>query len=218
MKRFLPVFVLVAACMGLLAAPAFAAYPETGVPHTAYVHLWWGSEPIIWEECDGTAPTATWYSWSASKPGAPAWFPYKPIPAGYDIVFAAWMLGIPRGQMAAMPGNLLLEGTLGNPKDPAGDPLWSITNLAAKPYWGEVIGPDGWAMPTANKELTQMWVIAWTYDFGHLTRGTYSGVATYSFQHPVIDQTWWDPDMLMKTPAHILAMGTYTSPYSFVVK
>jgi hypothetical protein len=216
-KRLLIAAVLALAVLslGVAAAPALAQYPETGVPYTAYVHLWWGSEPIIWEECDGTAPDANWYWWSASAPGAPELWPYKPIPADYDIVFVAYMMGIPKGQMVAMPGNLLFSAKV---KDPAGAPLWSITTKAAKRYWGTAFGPDGWAMPTINKELAQMWVIAWTYDIGNLKAGTYTGAATYTYKHPMIDQTVWDPSVPMKTPAHYTDKGTYTAGCTFVVE
>ena len=219
MKRLLVAAVLALTVMALCvaAAPALAEFPETGVPQTAYVHLWWGAypEPIVWEEYDTTGPDAVWNTWSATTPGL-SWAPYKGIPAAYNIVFLASMMGIPRGQMAAMPGDLLLAGTL---NDPAGDPLWSITTKEAKRHWGKVIGPDGWSMPTFNKEDAQMWVIAWTYDFGYLPAGTYSGVATYIFKHNAIDHTWWDfPAGTMTTPNHILWKGTYPSPYSFVVE
>ena len=216
-KRLLVAAVLALTVLALCvaAAPALAEFPDTGVPQTAYVHLWWGAypEPIVWEEYK-TPPADPWRTWAATKP-APSGRTYKAIPVAYDIVFVVWMMGIPRGQMAAMPGDLLLAGTL---NDPAGDPLWSITTKEAKPYWGEVIGLDGWTMPTFNKEDAQTWEIAWTYDYGHLTKGTYSGVATYIFEHNAIDHIWWDPTGTMKTPAHLLWEGTYTSPFSFDVE
>jgi hypothetical protein len=219
-KRLMVGAVLALAVLALCvtAAPASAqdGFPVVGVPHTAYVHLWWGSEPIIWEERDSTSPDANWYWWSATPQGAPEWWPYKPIPADYEVVLCCWIQEAPRGQVAAVPGNLLLAA---NVKHPDGTRLWSTTTKAAKRYWGRVMGPVGWEMPTFNKELAQQWVICWSYDIGKLPPGTYTGTATYQYIHPFIDHTWWDPTVPMDGPAHYAVDKTvYSSGCPFVVE
>jgi hypothetical protein len=95
MKKLLLIIVLAAACLGLLAAPAFAAYPNTGVPLTAYVHPWGGTDPIWWEEVDAGG---NWSMWSVAPPSAEQgkWAPFKPITDNYTVCFAAWMSGWPK--------------------------------------------------------------------------------------------------------------------------
>ncbi len=210
------------------AAPALAAYPVDFEPGVAYVHPWgdpgyW--EEIVWGEVEDPETGEVysdwvWQIWDTDT--VPQWdgsVVYKAIPAEYDIELVAWMQGIPRGQMAAMPGNLLLRCTLADVETPD-DVILSMTARRARNFWGKALGPDGWAMPTTNKPMAQMWIIAWTYDLGSLPSGTYGGPASYTFRHNLIDMTVWDdppPDPYPRTPSHVLVKGTYPCPYTFTV-
>ena len=222
------IFLTLAATL-LLAAPALAAYPVDYEPGVAYVHPWgdpayW--EEILWEEVEDPDTGELYSDWVLNMwdtDTVPQWdgtSVYKAIPADYDIELVAWMMSIPRGQMATMPGTLLLEFSLADQEEP-GDVLLAMTAKQARNYWGKAFGPDGWAMPTINKEMAQMWIIVWTYDLGSLPPGIYGGPATYVFRHNLIDMTVWDdppPDPYPRTPTHALVKGTYPCPYSFTVK
>ena len=75
-------------------------------------------------------------------------------------------------------------------------------------------------MPTVNKPMAQMWIIAWTYDLGSLQSGTYGGPASYTFRHNFIDTTVWDdppPDPYPRTPSHALVKDACPCPYTFTV-
>ncbi len=230
-KRLVVAAVLALAVLALCvtAAPAFAAYPVDFEPGVAYVHPWgdpayW--EEVLWEEVQDPASGEwywdwAWHIWDTDT--VPQWdgtSVYKPIPEEYDIELVAYMMGIPRGQMAAMPGDLLLKFSLAD-RDEPDDILLAMTAKQARSYWGKAIGPDGWAMPTINKEMAQMWIVVWAYDLGSLPTGTYGGPAAYTFKHNLIDMTVWDdppPDPYPRTPSHILWKGTYPCPYTFTVE
>ena len=60
---------------------------------------------------------------------------------------SCYMMRDSRGQMVAMPSNLLFAAAVNAPAAR----LWSIPKKAAKRYWGRAFGPDGWAMPTSTR-------------------------------------------------------------------
>ena len=125
------VLALAVLALGVTAAPALAAYPNTLGPGIAAVHPWWGAEPVIWEECDAAG---NWCVWSASEP-ALEWAPYKAIPADYDVWFVGWIFSSPRGQIARSVGTTSIDCML---YDPDGTLRWSIKPKAAKTHWGPV--------------------------------------------------------------------------------
>jgi hypothetical protein len=209
-KRLMVAAVLALAvlALGVTAAPAFAAYPNTLDPGIAAVHPWWGAEPVVWEECDAAG---NWYMWSASEP-AYEWAPYKAIPASYDVWFAGWILGSPRGQMARSVGTTSIDCMLYNPD---GTLRWSIKPKAAKKYWGPVL--FGWEGQLINKEVGKIWVIGWTYDLGRLPAGTYSGTGTWASTVPAVDFLWSPDNPDQRTPTHY-SIGVWDCTYSFTVK
>jgi len=223
MRRLLLITVLAAAFLGVLATPAFAVYPVDYEPNVAYVHPW--GDPAYWEEVlweyvplDGQMEWV-WHVWDTDQVSNGWGEGYKEIPPSYDVMLVAAMMGIPRGQIEAMPGDLRLEFSLADQATP-GDTMVAMTAKEAKRYWGRAIGPDGWAMPTINKDMAQMWIIGWTYDLGQLDPGTYGGPAAYIFQHSMIDITVWSdpwPDPWPRTPTHYFWKGTYPCPYTFTV-
>jgi hypothetical protein len=175
--------VLAVACLGLLAAPALANYPVSGMPHTAYLHVWWGSEPIYWLECDGTGPDANWDGHSASAPMDPEnQWPYKAIPADYRVVVSAVWAGWPKAQIKLIPFTQALTCTMNGP---TGRQIWWMTPRRARCYWGPV--EYGWDSSTIYQESTQIWVTSWTCDLGRLRPGTYTGHAKWVVRVPYLD-------------------------------
>jgi hypothetical protein len=202
------VLALTVLALGVTAAPALADYPNTLDPGIAAVHPWFGAEPVIWEETDAAG---NWYLWSAAEP-APDWAPYKAIPASYDIWFAGWIFGSPRGQMARSVGTTSIDCLL---YDPNRTLIWSIKPKAAKKHWGPV--EFGWEGPLINKETGKVWVIGWTCDIGHLPAGTYSGTGTWASTVPAIDFLWSQDNPDQRTPTHY-SMGVWDCTYSFTVQ
>jgi hypothetical protein len=210
MKRLLLVVVLAAACLGGLAAPAFAAYPMDGVPGTAYVHPWGGTDPVYWDEFFADGSSATW---SVAEPGF-WWAPYKPITRDYNICFAAWMAGWPKLQVAAWPLTTRIDCVLYNPN---GSKRWSISPTKARKDWGPVL--YGWDGQTIYKENAKIWLIGWTCPIGKLPPGTYSGTGNFTFLAPYFDfELGYRTQLLPKViPASEWnAANPYT--YTFTVK
>ena len=181
MKKLLLIIVLAAALLGVLAAPAFAAFPNDGVPGTAYVHPWGGTDPTIWEEVDALG---NWYMWSVAPPSPDqgAWAPYKPITRNYDICMAAWMNGWPRLQVALWPVTTRVDCVL---YDPNGSTRWTVGAREARQHWGPVL--YGWDAPTLYRENSKIWVIGWTDFIGKLPPGTYSGTGAFTFLLPYVN-------------------------------
>jgi hypothetical protein len=207
-KRLFVMLVLAAALLGVLAAPALAAFPATGSPGTAYVHPWAGTDPIIWEQVDAAG---NWYMWSVAPPSADqaVWAPYKAIPSGYDICMAAWMTGWPKAQVALWPVTTRVDCVL---YGPTGGPLWSVTPREARGRWGPVI--YGWDAPTIYQENAKIWMIGWTYPLGKLPPGTYWGSGNFTFLVPYLNfELGYRSQMLPQ----VIAAGQWNAanPYSY---
>lgn len=169
-KRLLvaAVFALAVLTLGVAAAPALAAYPVTWDTETAYVHVWWGNDQIVWTEFDApvTDPNANW-NWHSGE---------EAIPAHYDVCIAM-MVGdfAPKGQVAKWANLMRAEFTMDGP-DPQ-MPL-VIGTKEARRYWNP---PEVWFLgPTINKENGSLWMLSWTLDLGALAPGTYEGTSAWS--------------------------------------
>jgi len=214
MKKLLLIIVLAAACLGLLAAPALAAYPVDGVPGAAYVHPWAGTDPIWWEEVNEDGSLST-YSVSPPEPGSfqEQWAPYKPITDDHTIYFAGWQTGWPKLQVALWPATTRLDCVLYNPD---GSTRWSIDAKQARKHWGPVLYM--WDAPTIFQESAKIWGIGWMYRLGKLPHGTYSGSGNWVFLTPYLnfEPPTADPNKPDVIPASVWnAWNPYT--YSFEV-
>ena len=173
MKKLLLSVVLAAACLGLMAAPAYADYFSDMQPGNAYVHPWGGTDPAFWEEVVPNPETGELESYMRFD---------SPVPAGYTVWFAGWMSGWPRPQVALWPVTTRLDCALYNP---GGSMRWSIAAQQARRYWGEAF--EGWPTETIYEKNATAWVIAWTYCLGKLPPGTYTGTGTWTFSAPYLN-------------------------------
>lgn len=237
MRRLLLVFVLVAAFLGLLAAPAFAAepylgWPVTWMPNTAYVHPW--GDPAKWEEMywgweaidDPSDPDYPghydwiWTVWDTDTTPGPWWPPaeeggdwipleFKAIPSSYDVWFVVWTHGAgPRGQYEALRGGLALDGYL---KDADGETVWSTTVQEAMKFWSPAFQMLGWMIPTPNRGEQTEWAIAWTYHQGPMDASVYTGRGDYLIRHQMTAQYLAEPEQ--RGPIHVEWKGaTSTFP------
>ncbi len=181
MRRLLLVLGCALLLLGVLAAPAFAAYPVTWETGTAYVHIWWGSEPIVWTEFDApvTDPNANWI-WHSSE---------EAIPADYRVCLAM-MLGdpAPRGQVAKWANLMTAEFAMDGP-----DALMPL-EMGAKEVRRHWNAPEVWfTTPLFNKEEGDLWMMSWTLDLGTLAPGTYEGTAAWSAKQSAVSFGVPDP-------------------------
>jgi hypothetical protein len=181
MKRLLFILGCALLLLGVTAAPALAAYPVTWQTDTAYVHIWWGSEPIVWTEFDAptTDPNANmiWHSGEEA------------IPPEYDVCLAM-MVGdaAPRGQVAkwanVMTASFDLDG-------PDGQMPLQMGVQEVRRHWN---APEAWGTtPYFNKEEGNLWMMSWTFDLGTLVPGTYGGMAAWSAKPSAVSFGLPDP-------------------------
>jgi hypothetical protein len=136
MKRFLLVFLLAAALLGLLAAPAFAEAPWAPTfrlpVNTAYVFTYLGGS---WFSATGdpSAPTLVAH-WTTFDDNDNIVKPADPIPANYDICMQLSWKGLDYGLIQKLPTDYLL--TLSIPQLGV-----DLSRDAAKAYW---TGPYLW--------------------------------------------------------------------------
>ena len=167
--------------LGVAAAPALAAYPVTWQTETAYVHIWWGSSPIVWTEFDApvTDPNASWIWHSADEA----------IPADYDVSLAMMLGdGAPRGQTSKWANLLSSEFDMDGP-----DPMMPLAMgpKEARRYWN---APEVWfTAPLFNKEDGNIWMISWTLNLGPLAPGTYEGTSAWSAKQGAVSFGIPDP-------------------------
>lgn len=174
MRKLLFVLGCALLLLGVVTAPALAAYPVTWETGTAYVHIWWGSEPIVWTEFDApvTDPNANWI-WHSSE---------EAIPADYDVCLAM-MLGdaAPRGQVAKWANLMTASFDLDGP-----DELMPL-QMGAKEvrrYWN---APEVWfTTPYFNKEEGDLWMLSCTIDLGPLAPGAYEGTAAWAAKQSAV--------------------------------
>lgn len=190
MRRLLLVLGCALLLLGVLAAPALAAYPVTWETGTAYVHIWWGSEPIVWTEFDApvTDPNANWI-WHSSE---------EAIPADYRVCLAM-MLGdpAPRGQVAKWANLMTAEFAMDGPD--ALMPLEMGTKEVRR-HWN---APEVWfTTPLFNKEEGDLWMMSWTLDLGTLALGTYEGTAAWSAKQSAVSFGVPDPPDGPLKPSH----------------
>ncbi len=189
----------------LAAGPAAAVdYPEVYTPSTAYVHPYDGPEIGYWEECAADGTYAIWDIDHTPNPWDPA-PPYKAIPAGYKVYFAAIFQAMPRGQMVAMPSKFLFDFTIGSTR---------VGERMAARYWLPTQLLPDWVMPVFHRGEMATAVRSWLYPVTVTPGTTYTGTMAYRAIAPMIDLIVWDP--AMTRPSHI---PTYSSsaPYSFTV-
>jgi hypothetical protein len=163
MKKLLLVVVLAAACLGLLATPAFA---QPMFPDGVCVWIYDGN----WFECSGGEPTGL--EGSAETP----------IPAGQDV----WLITIwgayGRGHIRSI-GNVLVEslsidGTPVVSGAAASKALWSV------PYPSEYL--DDSSVPFNPRMRIGGWVAVWLFPVT-LGTGTYEVTGAETAAHPFTD-------------------------------
>jgi hypothetical protein len=212
MKKLLLALVFAAACLGLLAAPAFANLRPS--VKTAYIVPKLG----VWLEVKGDVNVPVKY-------GHPLSFP---IPADYDVVLDVPWRGITRGLVQTVP--LALKYQVSIPaaglemsQDQAmaywsgavlWDEYWSTLlaagipafnpNIGAKPYanhwWGAVTGPTSVATGlTPDKKLAV---------------GVYSATLTLTVLRTINDLTLTLVDQTTPTK---MDPGTASVPFTFIV-
>jgi hypothetical protein len=229
MKRFLLVFLLAAALLGLLAAPAFAEAPWAPTfrlpVNTAYVFTYLGGS---WFSATGdpSAPTLVAH-WTTFDDNDNIVKPADPIPANYDICMQLSWKGLDYGLIQKLPTDYLL--TLSIPQLDV-----DLSRDAAKAYWtGPYLWDQYWVDATGGNPIvgfnehlgTMGYANRWLLPLGKLPRGAYTVAYTEYWRHlytgleqsytydPVTDD--WYP---MTTPYHVPPSTEQPEPYVFTFK
>ena len=163
MKKLLLVCVLAAACLGLLAAPAFA---QPVFPDGVCVWIYDGN----WFECSGGEPTGL--EGNAQTP----------FPADENVWLITMWAAYGRGHIQSI-GNVLVESLSigGQPvvsSQAASKALWSV------PYPSEALNDD--YVPFNSRMRIGGWVAVWAFPVT-LGTGTYDVTGTETQTHPFTD-------------------------------
>jgi len=212
MKRLLLVFLLAAAFLGLLAAPALADL--RGSLDTAYVVPKTGG---VWLEATGdvNAPTLLRHP------------PGTPIPANYDVIIDSPWRGITKGLVETVPLALLYKVSIPaagvDISQDEAKAFWSGAALWDQ-YWSTLLGP----VPAFNPSIgAQAYANHWwgplTGDTGVATRlmpdktlpqGAYAGLYTETVVRTIIDLKL---NSAGQTTPVKREPGTISYPFTFVV-
>ena len=182
MKRLILIVVLVAACLGLLAAPLWAGAAE---PPGFMIGLYESapfSAPIdqnyIWANGAGYDPYGDWYGMLPS---------YKS--GHYLQPYAGWS-AYGKGRIQNVPKVLLVSLDLYTaPVDgaPLGAPILSLSPQEAKAFWLEpyLVDPVEWGWPAFNPQLgAKLYVRWWLFTAPPFKNGDYLLHLRYDFKHP----------------------------------
>ncbi len=199
MKRYLLVFVLAAACLGLFAAPASAFYAPQ--QHTAYIPYWIQGEGGGWLEWAGTGPYDIIDHTGVNN---------VPIPHDYKVVVTAEWFDTRLGA-TLIPAEWFHTMAISRSTG-----CWSfaITRAACGlRYWSPAYKWD----PAAPDDQT--WARDWWVPLGKLRPGHYSGWVRESV--PRAFPTWTDPatgEFLPLNSPYMVQADDFTLPISFSVQ
>ena len=229
MKRLLLAFLLAAALLGLLAAPALATSVPTVRPALATAYVIAYGDGSWLEVTDLNAPAGVAH-WAYDEKGR---YVLDPIPANYDIVMDMGWTGMPLGQVQSASEKFLIrisipEAGIDMSFD-QGKAFWTGATLWDD-FWVALMGPltafnplsglqaycnHWWCPLTGNKGIA-----------GNLTsdtklpRGTYTVYYAESILQPMtgLDLVYDDEGTPLTTPYHATPPGGGAAdPYTFTV-
>ena len=185
MKRLLLLTMLVAACLGLLAAPLVAGAEEPLQPDGFFIGLY--------ESAPFSAPIDQNFTW-AEWPDNPYGDYYGRLPSygrgDYLLPYAGWG-AYGKGPIQNLPKVLLVSLDLYSaPKSgqPLGAPVFSLTPRAAKAYWLEpdLLDPAPWPAfnPRVGANAYFRW---WLFTTPPFAAGDYLLHFRWNFKHPTFD-------------------------------
>lgn len=186
MKRLLLVAMLVAVCVGLLAAPLTAGAEEPLPPDGFFIGLY-GSAPFndpidqdyTWANDDGYDPYGDWYGRLPSYGRGDYLWPY----AGWGAYGKGRIQNLPKVLRVSL--DLYAASESGQP---LGAPVLSLTPREAKAYWlePELLDPAPWPAfnPHVGADAYFRW---WSFTTPPFAAGDYLLHFRWDFKHPTFD-------------------------------
>ena len=205
MKRLLLFAVLVAACVGLLAAPAFAYY-QPAQPENAYVLPFGfvGDDGILytyWTDLDPISGEEVWHDSTEA------------IPKEATVWLAMTLVSPIRGTVRNFPQTDLYALSLSGPEGYA----WSISGAASRAVWSPIYLYG--VMPAFNKAEATYWARDWWQKLGVLSSGVYTGTTTERVTRLITDSSFMGDEWAKHAQQrpYKLPPGTYQYDFSFTV-